>query len=203
MRSAWLVLLLASTASADVAVLEPAPAPSPVGPTNTMPSPEELQAIQTLVEEHDELRPQLQIDGGLSVIGPAYEHPITKHLAVHLEAFVFGTYFLPWFDAGEDVKGFGAGVRPTWFARASGRGLYVAPYFRVVGVDDESIPSPSGIGFTTGAFVGWAVGLGKRLDLRVGAGAQYIHFHADGPGGERISSSTPFVGLDAVIGYRL
>ena len=150
----------------------------------------------------DELRPQLQIDGGLSVIGPAYEHPIASRLAVHVEAFVFGTYFLPWFDAGDQVRGFGAGVRPTWFAHASGRGLYVAPYFRVVGVDDASIADPSGIGFTTGAFVGWAFGLSDRLDLRLGAGAQYIHFHADGEDG-RLSTSTPFVAIDAVLGYRL
>jgi hypothetical protein len=166
MRCAWLLLLFASTASAD------------------------------------ELRPQLQVDGGLSVIGPAYEHPITKHIAIGVEAFVFGTYFLPWFDAGEDVKGFGGGVRPTWFARESGHGLYVAPYFRVVGVDDESIVSASGIGFTTGAFVGWAWGLTAKLDLRVGAGAQYIHTHADGPDG-RLSTSTPFIALDTVLGYRL
>lgn len=150
----------------------------------------------------DELHPQLQVDGGLSVIGPAYEHPITKHVAISVEAFVFGTYFLPWFDAGDDVKGFGGGVRPTWFANASGHGLYVAPYFRFVGVDDESIGGASGTGFTTGAFVGWAFRLGEKLDLRVGGGAQYIRFHADGPDG-RLSTSTPFVAIDALLGYRL
>ena len=150
----------------------------------------------------DELRPQAQVDGGLSVIGPAYEYPVARHIAIHGEAFVFGTYFLPWFDAGEDVKGFGAGVRATWFARESGHGFYVAPYFRVVGVDDESIVGADGIGFTTGAFAGWAFELGKKLDLRIGAGAQYIHFHAH-KDMERISTSTPFVALDAVLGYRL
>ena len=151
----------------------------------------------------EELRPQLQIDGGLSVIGPAYEHPIAQQIAVSVEAFVFGTYFLPWFDAGEQVRGFGGGVRPTWFANPSGRGFYVAPYVRVVAVDDESITGASGVGFTTGAFAGWAFALGDKLDLRIGGGAQYIHFHADGPDGERISTSTPFVALDAVLGYRL
>ncbi|MDQ3339179.1 MAG: hypothetical protein M4D80_28795 [Myxococcota bacterium] len=166
MRCAWLVLLFASTASAD------------------------------------ELRPQLQIDGGLSVIGPAYEHPITKHIAVSVEVFIFGTYFLPWFDAGEDVKGFGGGVRPTWFARESGHGLYVAPYFRVVGVDDESIGGASGMGFTTGVFVGWAFRLSEKLDLRLGGGAQYIRFRADGPDGQ-LSTGTPFVAIDGLLGYRL
>lgn len=167
MRSAWLVVLLASTASAD------------------------------------ELRPQLQIDGGLSVIGPAYEHPIARQLAVSVEVFVFGTYFLPWFDAGDEVRGFGGGIRPTWFARPDGRGFYVAPYVRVVGVDDKDIPSPSGIGFTTGVFAGWVFGLSEKLDLRIGGGAQYIHFHADDENGERIDASTPFIALDAVLGYRL
>ena len=150
----------------------------------------------------DELRPQLQIDGGLSVIGPAYEHPITAHVALGVEAFIFGTYFLPWFDAGDEVRGFGGGVRATWFANADGHGLYVAPYFRVVGVDDESIGSPTGRGVTAGAFVGWAMRFRKNLDLRVGAGAQYIYFNADGPDGE-LSASTPFVAIDAVLGYRL
>lgn len=152
---------------------------------------------------HAELRPQLQIDGGLSVIGAGYEHPVTKQIAVQLEAFVFGTYFLPWFDAGEDMKGFGGGVRPTWFAHETGHGLYVAPYFRFVAVDDASIPSPSGSGFTTGVFVGWAFALSARLDLRIGGGAQYIYAKADDDMDQRIESSTPFLALDAVLGYRL
>ena len=150
----------------------------------------------------DEQRPQLQVDGGLSVIGPAFEHPITDHIAVQVEAFIFGTYFLPWFDAGDKVRGFGGGVRPTWFAIPSGRGFYVAPYFRVVGVDDEDL-SPSGIGFTTGVFAGWALRVRENVDIRVGAGAQYIHFHYDDAMGERGSTSTPFLALDAVLGYRL
>ncbi len=162
----------------------------------------EAMRIPPTEPERDSLRPQLQIDGGLSVIGPAYEHPIARHVAIGVEAFVFGTYFLPWFDAGEDVKGFGGGARATWFQRESGRGLYVAPYFRVVGVDHASITGADGIGFTTGAFAGWTFGLSDKVDLRIGAGAQYIHFHAH-TNGERISTSTPFVALDAVVGYRL
>lgn len=154
--------------------------------------------------DHDEeLRPQLQIDGGLSVIGPAYEHPITEHVALEIEAFVFGTYFLPWFDAGEDMKGFGGGVRPTWFARSTGRGLYIAPYIRFAAVDDASIPSPTGYAITSGVFAGWAFALGKRLDLRLGLGAQYIYAKADGAMDEELTSSTPFVAIDAVLGYRL
>lgn len=202
MRLACLVVVLsASLARADdVAVLEPPPPPARPPAANPLPR---ATVPELPVLPAPRLRPQLQLDGGLSVIGPAYEQPIAAHLAIGLEAFVFGTYFLPWFDAGEDVKGFGGGLRATWFARTTGRGLYVTPYVRVVGVDDESLAHASGIGFTAGAFAGWAFALGARLDLRVGAGAQYIHFHADGPNGERLASSTPFVALDAVLGYRL
>jgi len=148
----------------------------------------------------DEIRSQAQIDGGLSVIGPGYEIPLTDHLAAQAEVFVFGTYFLPWFDAGDDVKGFGGGTRATYFGREGGRGWYVTTYFRLVGVDKTSIVGASGIGFAGGAFVGWAFGLSKNVDLRIGAGAQYIHFHIHD---DDISTSTPFVALDAVVGYRL
>lgn len=145
---------------------------------------------------------QLQIDGGLSVIGAGYEHALASHLSVQAEAFVFGTYFLPWFDLGEDTKGFGAGVRATWFAHESGRGLYVTPYLRGVYVDDTSLTDPSGGGFTTGVFVGWAFGLSAKLDLRIGAGVQYIRAHVETDAG-RASFDTPFVALDTILGYRL
>ncbi len=140
---------------------------------------------------------QLQIDGGLSVIGFAYEQPILDHVSLGIETFVFGTYFLPWFDLGEDIKGLGVGLRPTWFASKTGRGLYVAPYVRTALVD-ETLLGLGGYAVTAGAFVGWAFGLSEKLDLRVGAGVQYIHAKVDD-----ISFGTPFVAIDAVLGYRL
>ena len=87
----------------------------------------------------------------------------------------------------------------TWFARADGRGLYLAPYVRlgrVSGTKDGV--DGSGLAVTAGVFVGWAFGLTDHLDLRIGAGAQYIRFDAD-----PLSASTAFVALDAVLGYRL
>jgi hypothetical protein len=150
----------------------------------------------------DTLRPQLQIDGGLSVIGAGYEHPVASHFAAQLEAFVFGTYFLPWFDAGDDVKGVGVGVRPTWFASETGHGLYVSPYVRGVLVDESSPLGASGSGFTAGVIAGYAFALCDKLDLRIGAGAQYIWFHYVADSG-RLTTSTPFAALDAVLGYRL
>jgi hypothetical protein len=148
------------------------------------------------------LSPQVQADLGLSVVGVGYEHPVAGHFALQGELEIFGTYFLPWFDAGEDAKGLGFGIRPTWFQRTSGRGLYVAPYFRGVAVDEESLTGFDDIGFATGVFVGWAFGLTEKLDLRIGGGAQYIRFHVDTPDGKMLTS-TPFVALDAVLGWRL
>jgi hypothetical protein len=150
--------------------------------------------------ETEHLAPQIQADLGLTVIAAAYEHPVSDHVAISFEAGTFGTYFLPWFDLGDDVLGFGGGVRPTWFARTSGRGLYVAPYVRVEAVrgDTDAGTSDTGIAVTTGVFAGWAFGLTERLDLRVGGGVQYIYVDAD-----PLSASTPFIALDLVVGYRL
>ena len=145
---------------------------------------------------------QVQIDGGLTVIGLGYEHTVAPHLALQGEAFVFGTYFLPWFDLGEDTKGVGVGVRGTWFANTDQHGLYVTPYVRVVSSDPQGFDL-NGRGFTTGAFVGWDIGLSARLDLRLGAGVQYIRITFDDASGARTTNSTPFVALDATLGYRL
>ena len=60
----------------------------------------------------------------------------------------------------------------------------------------------TGRGFTAGIFAGWAFGLTDTLDLRVGLGAQYIRFSVDTAAGE-LSTSTPFIAIDAVLGYRL
>ena len=159
----------------------------------------------------DTLRPQLQADVGLSVVLLAFEHPIGRRLAVEVGAGIFGTYFLPWFDLGDDVRGLALGSRLTWFARPDGRGVYVAGYARGVAVrgdapDDAGFSGTGdGFGFTTGAVVGWTFALTRRLDLRVGAGAQYIRYALDVddvPDG-RFTTSTPFLGLDAVVGWRL
>jgi len=141
-------------------------------------------------------RPQVQIDGGLSVIGPAFEYPVTGNVALQVEAFVFGTYFLPWFDLGDRVAGVGGGIRPTWFSQPDYRGIYVAPYVRVASVGEDF--AGDGVAVTAGAFVGRVLRLGKRWDLRLGGGVQYIYVDA----GE-LEASTPFVAIDAVIGYRL
>jgi hypothetical protein len=141
--------------------------------------------------------PQVQLDLGLSVIGAGYEHPVGRRFAVQAEAFVFGTYFLPWFDLGDRVAGMGGGVRLTRFARDDGRGLYVTPYLRVASVG-EAITDFDGIAVTAGVFVGWAIGLGERVDLRLGGGAQWIYVEAN-----ELDASTPFLAADITLGYRL
>jgi hypothetical protein len=150
----------------------------------------------------DSLQPQVQIDGGLSVIGAGYEHPVAANFAIQGEAFIFGTYFLPWFDRGHDVKGFGVGIRPTWFANESGHGLYVSPFVRGVSADKSSPFGGGGSGLEAGVFVGWAFRLSDKLDLRVGGGAQYIYTHVVEED-QVFTTSTPFVALDAVLGWRL
>ncbi len=145
------------------------------------------------------LAPQVHADLGLSVVGFGYERPLSAHVAASAQAGIFGTYFLPWFDRGDDVQGLQVGARVTWFARTSGHGLYLAPYLRGVAVRGHAGGmTGQGTGFTVGAFAGWAFRLSARLDLRVGAGAQFIRFDA-----APLSASTPFIALDTVLGYRL
>jgi len=89
------------------------------------------------IAEPTALAPQAHADLGLSIVGVGYERPVTGHVAVQAQGGIFGTYFLPWFDRGDDVQGLEVGARVTWFARTSGRGLYVAPYLRGVAVRGE------------------------------------------------------------------
>lgn len=139
--------------------------------------------------------PQFQADLGLAVVGVAYEHPLAEHVSLQVEAQIFGTYFLPWFSAGTKVQGFGGQLRPTWFKDRDERGLYLASYLRVDRVSDDT---SSATGFCAGAVVGWAFRLSRKLDLRVGGGAQYMRYKSG-----TIDIATPFVALDLVVGYRL
>ena len=142
-------------------------------------------------------------DLGLSVIHAGYEHPLGRDFAIAVTAGVFGTYFLPWFELGDDVIGFGGGLRGTWFVRETGRGFYVAPYGRaqrVSGKHDDM--EGTGPGVSAGVFAGWALGIGEKLDLRLGVGAQYIYQSIDTAAGKQ-TSSTPFIAIDIVVGYRL
>jgi hypothetical protein len=148
------------------------------------------------------LRPQLQADLGLSVVAIGYEHPLGTHVAVMAGAGLFGTYFLPWFDLGDNVVGGVGDLRATWFAGDDGRGLYVTPYVRAGyagGTHEGTNVEGAGLALTTGVFVGYGFRLTDKLDLRIGAGGQYIYLGGD----HGVGASTPFVALDTILGYRL
>ena len=138
---------------------------------------------------------QVQADLGLAVIGVGYEKPLGQHLAVMGEAQVVGTYFLPWFDAGTNVIGFGGEVRTSWFRHASHHGLYAAGTLRIDRVADDST---SAVGWCGGLLAGYAFPATHKLDVRVGAGAQWMRYQS-----ETIDIDTPFITLDLVVGYRL
>ena len=146
------------------------------------------------------LDPEIQLDLGLSVVGVGYEHPIAQRLALQLEGGIFGTYFLPWFDLGGNVRGGFGGLRGTFLTHADGHGLYVTPYVRAgYGSGERDGMTGKATLVEVGAFVGWAFRLGEHFDLRVGGGAQYLYLsNADGVG-----ASTPFVAIDILVGYRI
>jgi hypothetical protein len=177
----WFALLV-TLAIANAAVAEPTPL---VEDPNLYRSPRRIW------------RGEVQADLGLAVIGVGYERAAGNHLALQGEAHVFGTYFLPWFSQGDSLAGGGLGIRATWFSREYQDGLYVAPFVRL---DELGAHGDSALGYSAGAFVGWAVAFGtyERIHVRIGAGAQYMHY--------RTASSeavTPFPALDLVIGYRI
>jgi hypothetical protein len=149
-------------------------------------------------------RAQIQADLGLSVICLGYEHPMWNiPVSIFIGGGIFGTYFLPWFDRGDETIGAVGDLRITWFVlREDGRGLYVTPYLRAgytSGEDADTGASGGGVAVTSGAFVGYAFRLSNRLDLRVGAGGQYIYIGGD----NGVGASTPFVALDIALGFRL
>lgn len=147
-------------------------------------------------------RPQLQADLGLSVVAIGYEHPLGEHVSAMVGGGLFGTYFLPWFDLGDNVVGGVGDVRVTWFHDDDGRGLYVTPYVRAgyaSGSHEGTNVKGAGLALTTGVFVGYGFRLTDKLDLRLGAGGQYIYIGGDND----VGASTPFIALDTVLGYRL
>ena len=138
---------------------------------------------------------QVQADLGLAVVGVGYEQPLGDHLAIMGEAQIFGTYFLPWFDAGTNVTGYGGEARGTWFRDESHHGLYATAYLRLDQVDAGN--HDPAFGFCGGGVAGWAFPV-SRLDVRVGAGVQYMRYRS-----ASIDIDTPFAELDLIVGWRL
>jgi hypothetical protein len=144
----------------------------------------------------------LQLDLGLAVVGLAYERIFHPRFATQLEAHVFGTWFGPIFDQ-PNVRGFGGQVRPSFFLTDDApRGVYVAPYLRVNRVSaTEGDEVGSGVGFSSGLFGGYSFLFAERVNLRIGAGAQYMSYVVD-VAGTRVAFKTLFPALDLVVGYQ-
>ncbi len=160
-------------------------------------------ALSRTAAAEPELRPELQADLGLAVIGLGFAMPCGERLEVMAEAQTTSTYFAPWFSAGDSVIGWGGQLRATWFSRDGGRGLYITPWLRV----DRVTGSRDGanghaVGEATGLYVGWAFRLAHQIDVRVGVGPMYMRFDVptgNGPTGV----DTVFFSGDLVVAYRL
>ena len=181
-----LVLLGALAASRDARAAGSAPAAS--------------ESLDTAARRPE--RPNaVQLDLGLAVIGLAYERVLHPRFATQLEAQIFGTWFGPLFDL-PNLRGFGGQIRPSFFLTDDApRGVYVAPYLRVDRVSATvSGASDTAVGFSAGAFGGYSLLLGERVNLRIGAGAQYMSYVVD-VRGSRVAFKTLFPALDLVVGY--
>ena len=143
----------------------------------------------------------VQLDLGLAVVGFAYERLVHRRIAVQLEAQIFGTWFGPLVDL-PNMSGFGGQIRPSIFLTEDGpRGVYVAPYLRVDRVTtDVDGQKGDAVGFSSGLFVGYSFLLGERVNLRLGAGAQYMSYVVERGGATR-AFETLFPALDLVLGY--
>ncbi len=157
-------------------------------------------------EEHSSVAKQtarpnaIQLDLGLAVVGLAYERMVERRLALQVEAQIFGTWFGPIVDL-PNFTGYGGQVRPTIFLTEDGpRGVYVSPFLRVNRVFKEIDGiDGSGVGFSTGAFAGYAFLLADRFQLRLGAGAQFMSYRVQA--GSRLASFQSFFpGIDLVVG---
>jgi len=151
----------------------------------------------------DQLQPQVLIDFGLAVIGAAYEHPVTNHVALLLEAHVHGTYFLPWFDLGDKRAGPRHRSAPDVVRERERPWFYACAYARADAVSiDRGALNAKGFGTSEGLVAGWTFGLGAKLDLRLGLGVQYIYLGGDA-NGTHLGASTLFPTIDGLLGYRL
>ncbi|MBX3213381.1 MAG: hypothetical protein KF850_15195 [Labilithrix sp.] len=143
----------------------------------------------------------VQLDLGLAVVGLAYERLFDPRVALQVEAQIFATWFGPLVDL-PNLRGVGGQVRPTIFLTDDGpRGVYAAPFLRIDRVTaDKDGQSGHGVGFSTGAFVGYSFLLADRVNLRIGAGPQYMSYVVD-VGRQRVAFQTLFPALDLVVGY--
>ncbi len=142
-------------------------------------------------------RDAIQADLGLAVVGLAYERILGDHFALQAEGQLFGTWFL---DA--NFTGGGVQLRPTVFLfGVAPRGLYLSEYLRADVVTAKGAERAT-LGGSAGTVVGGSFMLGERVNVRIGAGVQLMHYELVIAG--RVEK-TPLVypALDLVVGYAL
>ncbi len=173
-------------------------APLPVAAAST-----ETTAATEPVREEPPHRPNaVQADLGLGVVGLAYERVLERHLALQLEAHIFGTWFGPIFDE-PNLSGLGGQIRPSVFVTGDApRGVYVAPFLRVDRVTAKSNGAEGRAwGYSAGGWVGYSfLFLADRLNLRIGAGVQVLAYDVSVQG-KSVAFKSLFPALDLVVGY--
>jgi hypothetical protein len=143
----------------------------------------------------------IQADLGLGVVGLAYERTFASWVAVQVEAQVFGTWFGPALDK-PFFRGVGGQLRPTLFLTdAAPSGVYFAPFVRVDRVRaEENGATGTTVGYSAGAWLGYSFVVSERVNVRLGAGVQYMDYVAEAQG-QRLAFETVFPAIDVVIGY--
>lgn len=142
----------------------------------------------------------VQADLGLAVVGLAYERVLTPRIAVQAEAHLFGTWFGPYFGI-PNFSGYGGQLRSSVFLLGEApAGLYLSPFVRVEWVTAQvNGATGAGAGWSGGVFLGYSFVLWNRLNLRLGAGGQYMSY-AVRAGDAKLEFRSLFVAIDALVG---
>jgi hypothetical protein len=148
----------------------------------------------------------VEADLGSGVVGVGIERVLSPALSVRATFQLNRPWYTQYWHGDEsDVTGFGGEIRPFFFPlRTAGRGLYVSPFGRLVGIRarDRLPESASGVGWSTGTTVGWGwlFGQGRWL-ARLGAGAQYWSFEVTDARGRVAGLKGVYPDVDIILGY--
>ncbi|MCA9589631.1 MAG: hypothetical protein KC657_30200 [Myxococcales bacterium] len=148
----------------------------------------------------------LEADLGSGVVGVGIERVLTPALSLRATFQLNRPWYAQFWHGDEsDVIGFGGEIRPFFFPLGTaGRGLYVSPFGRIVGIraQDKLPESASGVGWSTGTTVGWGwlFGDGRWL-ARLGAGAQYWSFEVTDARGRVAGLRGVYPDVDIILGY--
>lgn len=161
-------------------------------------------ALLGLLATRAHAEPQVQLDLGVGVIGLGIELPVCDCFSVQVEATGLSTFYLPLIGGGITTYAFGGGARGTWFPQRNPAGLYVAAAMRVerAAGDNALGERATGLLLAPALTVGQAFRLTKKIDLRFGFGAQWIHYNLKAPAG-RLKADVPYLMVELIVGYRL